>query len=98
MRHDMLPASRDEWEAGLEAFEAFGQSCLEQTGEEMLANMDTISAAKDMEAIRMAIGEKLTYWGTSYGTQLDYTYAELFPDNIRALMLDGVEDHSFTLA
>ncbi|ETN36937.1 uncharacterized protein HMPREF1541_07924 [Cyphellophora europaea CBS 101466] len=98
MRHDQLPASRDEWEAGVEAFDAFGQSCLEQTGEELLSNMDTISAAKDMEAIRTAIGEKLTYWGSSYGTQLGYTYAELFPDNIRAMVLDGVIDHSYTLA
>lgn len=57
--------------------------------------MDTTSAARDIEAIRVALGEKpLNYLGFSYGTQLGMAYAELYPENIRSMVLDGVLDHS----
>jgi alpha/beta hydrolase fold len=35
---------------------------------------------------------KLTYHGISYGTQLGATYANLFPNNIRAMVFDGTMD------
>jgi pimeloyl-ACP methyl ester carboxylesterase len=51
--------------------------------------------AKDMEAVRASLGEgKLNYIGISYGTFIGGTYAELFPENIRAMVLDGITDHS----
>lgn len=50
----------------------------------------TNSAARDLDLIREALGDELlTYVGFSYGTRLGATYAELFPDRIRALVLDG---------
>ena len=56
---------------------------------------DTINAAHDLEAIRIALGEgKLNYMGLSYGTQLGAQYAELFPANIRAMVLDALTGHS----
>ena len=33
--------------------------------------------------------EQLTYFGTSYGTFLGATYANLFPDKVRAMVLDA---------
>ena len=36
--------------------------------------------------------EKLTYIGLSYGTLIGQTYANLFPDRIRAMLLEGVVD------
>jgi pimeloyl-ACP methyl ester carboxylesterase len=43
-----------------------------------------------MDAVRAAVGdEKLTYLGFSYGTLLGATYAQLFPQKVRALVLDG---------
>ena len=46
-----------------------------------------------MDAIRNALGEpKLNYLGFSYGTLLGAVYAELFPKNIRAMVLDGAVD------
>jgi pimeloyl-ACP methyl ester carboxylesterase len=46
-----------------------------------------------MDAIRAAVGDKqTTYLGWSYGTLLGAVYAELFPKNIRALVLDGAVD------
>lgn len=52
--------------------------------------LGTNSAARDLDLIRDALGDELlTYVGFSYGTRLGATYAELFPDRIRALVLDG---------
>ena len=58
-----------------------------------LPYFSTEQAAKDMDALRAAVGdEKLTYLGFSYGTLLGATYAQLFPTKIRAMVLDGAVD------
>jgi pimeloyl-ACP methyl ester carboxylesterase len=74
--------------------EAIGESCLRLTGP-LLGHLDTVSAARDMEQVRLALGgEPLNYLGLSYGTQLGATYAQLFPDTIRVMALDGALDHA----
>ena len=46
-----------------------------------------------MDVLRAALGEEqLTYLGASYGTKLGATYAELFPDRVGRLVLDGAVD------
>jgi pimeloyl-ACP methyl ester carboxylesterase len=73
---------------------ALGESCLALTGP-LLAHVDTVSAARDIEAVRLALGEgRLNYLGLSYGTQLGAQYAALYPDNIRVMALDGALDHT----
>jgi pimeloyl-ACP methyl ester carboxylesterase len=53
----------------------------------------TRQAAHDLDALREAVGDdKLTYLGYSYGTLLGAVYAQLYPENIRALVLDGAVD------
>jgi pimeloyl-ACP methyl ester carboxylesterase len=53
----------------------------------------TRQAAHDLDALREAVGDdQLTYLGYSYGTLLGAVYAQLFPENIRALVLDGAVD------
>jgi pimeloyl-ACP methyl ester carboxylesterase len=48
-----------------------------------------------MDRIRQALGEdKLTFFGYSYGTVLAQVYAALFPNRVRALVLDGAVDIS----
>ncbi|MCA2216133.1 alpha/beta hydrolase [Wangella sp. NEAU-J3] len=60
---------------------------------DQLVNFSTEQAARDMDAIRAAVGDaKLTYLGYSYGTLLGATYAQLYPKNVRALVLDGAID------
>ena len=40
--------------------------------------------------MRQAVGDpKLTFHGKSYGTRIGYTYAEMYPNKVRALVLDG---------
>lgn len=78
---------------------SYGQECERNTqdGAEMLANIGTRDVVKDMDVLRSALGdEKLTYLGFSYGTRIGSTYAETFPQNVRALVLDGALDPSQT--
>ncbi len=59
----------------------------------ILDHMSTADTARDMDLVRQALGDrKLTYYGLSYGTYLGATYAAMFPDNIRAMVVDGVLD------
>ncbi|SFK15549.1 alpha/beta hydrolase [Cellulomonas sp. KH9] len=70
----------------------FGQACLERTGP-LLGHVDTVSAARDMDVLRAALGdEALTYLGFSYGTELGATYAALFPERVGRMVLDGAMD------
>ena len=55
--------------------------------------MSTADVARDLDLLRRAVGDaKLTYLGFSYGSYLGNTYANLFPRNVRALVIDGVLD------
>jgi len=57
------------------------------------AHMSTADVARDLDLLRHAVGDRrLTYLGFSYGTYLGSTYANLFPNKVRALVIDGVLD------
>lgn len=71
---------------------AIGQACGARNGD-LLAHVSTADTARDLEALRLSLGnEKLNYLGVSYGTFLGATYTNLFPDNIRSMVLDGNVD------
>lgn len=71
-----------------------GRGCAELSGDEV-NHVSTIEAARDMDVLRSALGEStLTYFGASYGTKLGATYAELFPDRVGRMVLDGAVDVS----
>ena len=59
----------------------------------LLPHISTADTARDLDHLRVLIGEdKLTYVGLSYGTFLGQTYANMFPDRVRAMLLDGIVD------
>jgi pimeloyl-ACP methyl ester carboxylesterase len=65
----------------------------EQHSAALLPYVGTQNAARDLDVLRSALGEQqLTYLGKSYGTYLGAWYAQLFPRNVRALVLDGAVD------
>jgi pimeloyl-ACP methyl ester carboxylesterase len=67
--------------------------CVDRVGKDFLANLGTVNVARDMDAIRAALGDaKLTYLGYSYGTRIGSAYAEAYPQNVRAMILDGAVD------
>ena len=46
-----------------------------------------------MDSIRKALGEEtISYFGFSYGSELGATWATLFPETVRAAVLDGASD------
>jgi pimeloyl-ACP methyl ester carboxylesterase len=72
----------------------FASGCVERSGD-LLANLTTVDTARDMDLVRQALGEDtVSYFGWSYGTQLGATWATLFPDTVRAAVLDGAVDPS----
>lgn len=55
--------------------------------------MSTANVARDLDYMRQAFGDdQLNYLGLSYGSYLGQTYANLFPDNVGAVIIDGVLD------
>jgi pimeloyl-ACP methyl ester carboxylesterase len=80
-------------ESSSEVFGALGQAferCALQIGAARGAYTTQESVA-DIEAIRQAAGyEKLVLFGVSYGTKVALEYAERYPHNVEALVLDSV--------
>ncbi|HUZ69586.1 MAG TPA: alpha/beta hydrolase [Candidatus Saccharimonadales bacterium] len=75
----------------------FAAGCLARTGRTLLF-LGTQYTARDLEELRRALGgAPLTYLGLSYGTFLGETYASLYPDKVRAMVLDGVENPTIPL-
>ncbi len=74
------------------SFRVVLRTCVAHSGA-LLPYVGTQNAARDMEQLRKALGDdRLTYLGFSYGTALGAVYADLFPDRIRAAVLDGSVD------
>ena len=93
--YDITPGEpgSDAWIDALETSgKKFGEACLDHTGD-LLEYVDTVSAARDMDMLRAALGdEKLNYLGYSYGSILGATYAGLYPEKTGRLVLDGALD------
>jgi pimeloyl-ACP methyl ester carboxylesterase len=64
-----------------------------QRGGKIGDHMSTANVARDLDVLRQAVGDtRLNYAGVSYGTMLGQTYANMFPGNVRAMIIDGVLD------
>lgn len=58
-----------------------------------LAHLTTAATARDLDRLRTLVGDpQVNFYGESYGSFLGQTYANLFPDRVRAMVLDGVVD------
>ena len=76
--------------------EAVWAACLQKSGD-LALHVGTNNVARDMDLIREALGEEqISFLGYSYGSRIGAVYAALFPDRVRAMVLDGPvdpEDH-----
>jgi pimeloyl-ACP methyl ester carboxylesterase len=92
--YDVLPGAigSAQWlAADLKTQTAFAKACARNTGP-LLAHVDTVSSARDMDVLRAALGDKkLDYYGVSYGTDLGLEYARLFPKKVGRFVLDSVD-------
>ncbi len=56
-----------------------------------LPHVGTRDVARDMDAVRAAMGDdQLSFLGFSYGSAIGQVYADLFPDRVRSMVLDGI--------
>lgn len=68
---------------------AFATACAKHYGDS-LRFYSTANTARDMDQIRQALGDdQISYLGISYGTYLGAVYATMFPDRVRAMVLDS---------
>ncbi|MFI8929931.1 alpha/beta hydrolase [Streptomyces sp. NPDC053474] len=92
VRPDSVPATPALESANLRRVQAFAKACAKKYAH-VLPYIDTVSAAKDIDAIRAALGaRKISYFAYSYGTYLGAVYARLFPHHVRRMVLDSVVD------
>jgi pimeloyl-ACP methyl ester carboxylesterase len=77
-------------EALLDVSQDYVDDCERNVGDR-LAHLGTADVARDIDAVRAAMGdEQLNYLGYSYGTAIGQMLAELVPERVRAMVLDGV--------
>ncbi|ROR89361.1 alpha/beta hydrolase [Nocardioides aurantiacus] len=86
---DPDPDTRAEVQRNDRLTRAYGEGCLERSGD-LARHVSTVEVARDVDVLRAALGERqLDWFGASYGTTIGATYAELFPANVRRMVLDG---------
>jgi pimeloyl-ACP methyl ester carboxylesterase len=72
--------------------QSYVDACLAANGT-ILEHLSTANVAHDLDLLRAAVGdEQLSYLGFSYGTVIGATYASLYPEGYRALVLDAAVD------
>ncbi len=87
---DGTPDSPDEEQATVDASTLVERGCEKKAGA-VYQHMGTVDVARDMDVARAAVNDDtFNYLGKSYGTMLGATYAELFPDRVGRMVLDGV--------
>ena len=86
---DPAPTSPGGFAKLVAADRAFAEACEKRSGRQ-LPYVSTVDAAIDMDKVREALGvTSISYLGFSYGTLLGATYADMFPNRVRAMVLDG---------
>jgi pimeloyl-ACP methyl ester carboxylesterase len=86
---DSSPDDASEQRIRVAAVQAFGQSCLKRSGD-LLEHISTAETVRDLELLRHLVGDpKINYFGSSYGTEIGALYAELYPERVARMVLDG---------
>jgi pimeloyl-ACP methyl ester carboxylesterase len=83
------PWTQAKEEEEMESARAVGRGC-STNAQPLIDHMSTAEVARDMDVVRRAVGDpKLNYYGASYGSYLGEVYANMFPDRVRAMNIDG---------
>ena len=93
---DAKPDNEAELTAAMADAKDFIDKC--QSANKYLSHYSTAEAARDMDILRAALGDKkLNYLGKSYGTYLGTLYAQFFPDKVGRMILDGAVDPNISI-
>ncbi|MGA5817615.1 alpha/beta hydrolase [Kitasatospora sp. NPDC094028] len=85
-----FPEGGEQQSAWASAYSAFAAQCAANDRDGLRAHLSTADVARDLDLLRQAVGDRaLSYLGTSYGSYLGATYANLFPRRVRAMVLDS---------
>ena len=91
---DPNPDSAAEVGQAIDAYRDFAAGC-QRDASQLLAHVSTVDVARDLDVLRTVLGEEqLDYVGFSYGTLIGAVYAELFPQRVGRMVLDGAVDPS----
>lgn len=78
-------------ERTLDLFDRWIDDCVSHFDPAFLARVGSRNAARDLDRLRAGLGDStINFWGFSYGTTLGATYATMFPERVRAFVLDSV--------
>lgn len=87
-----FPLTRRDMAATLAGSIGYAKACA-LNGHPFVRHMGTINVARDLDQIRSALGDdQLNYVGLSYGTHIGAVYANLYPDRVGHMVLDGPVD------
>ena len=77
--------------------QAFADGCASRNPE-LIAHIGTRDSTRDMESIRIALGEPLmNYVGWSHGTKLAAFYIDMYPQKVGRMVLDSAIDPSLSI-
>ncbi|MFF1381629.1 alpha/beta hydrolase [Streptomyces sp. NPDC058308] len=96
---DLAPSRLRPWPApdgsvteNMAAAQRTAEACA-RNGGELLRHISTADNARDIDRIRVALGEeKLSAWAVSYGTYVGAVYSRLFPHRTDRIVLDSNDD------
>lgn len=84
-----VPVTAAEWKRRMPRAVAFARHCTRRS-RKLLRFDSTADTARDLDYLRELLDEPtLNYRGVSYGTFIGQTYANLFPERVRAMILDA---------
>ena len=92
-----LPRTTEEIASSIRQSKAYTDYCKINAGP-LLNFMSTEAVARDLDIMRESVGDKqLNFVGFSYGTLIGSTYANIFPQKSRAIVIDGNVDPQLRL-
>ncbi|MDI5980243.1 alpha/beta hydrolase [Amycolatopsis magusensis] len=87
-----IPFERAKFDEHVVQTKAIADQCW-ATQPDLLPHLTTRNTARDLDAIRAALGEpRISYYGISYGTYLGAVYTQLFPQRAERIVLDSNVD------
>ncbi|GAA1983368.1 alpha/beta hydrolase [Terrabacter lapilli] len=87
-----VPVTAQIENAWLTRTRGYAKACA-TAGGPLLDHVKTTDTVRDMESIRIALGQKkINFYGFSYGTYLGQVYATMHPDRVRRFVLDSNVD------
>ncbi|KJS53633.1 alpha/beta hydrolase [Streptomyces rubellomurinus] len=92
-----VPVTKAEIADTLDADQDYTDACSKNAGP-LIEHMSTINVVRDLDRMRRAVGDsQLTFAGFSYGTLIGATYANMYPNKVRAIIVDGNVDPNLRL-